>query len=45
MVQEQFAGRQSTDQQAFGNDGHRINLQVLTDDDEGSFHKTEVSCQ
>src|SRR6266478_1036086 len=39
MVQEQFAGRHTTDQEAFGNDCRRINLQVFTNDNEGGWHR------
>ena len=38
MVQEQFTGRKTANQQAFGNDRYRINLQVLADDYEGGLH-------
>src|SRR5258706_8409163 len=39
MVQEQFAGRHTTDQEAFGNDCHRINLQVFANDNESGWHR------
>ncbi len=45
MIQQELTSWEPPDKQAFGDNRHRIDQQVLAEDDEGAFHETVVSGQ